>query len=174
MSLFLIMLLCPLMVIIWLVCTFDTQSNGIFMQKRVGQHAKVFTIFKFRTLKEPDKSMSAVGALLRKTKLDEIPQLFNIILGQMSFVGPRPDVPGFADLLEGEDRLILLVKPGITSPAAVKYRNEAALLAKQQNPEVYNREVLWNDKVKMNVEYVKHWSLWQDIKCLFQTLKLIK
>jgi lipopolysaccharide/colanic/teichoic acid biosynthesis glycosyltransferase len=88
----------------------------------------------------------------------------------MSFVGPRPDVPGYADRLQGDDRIVLSVRPGITGPATLKYRDEEALLADQDDPERYNNEVLWLDKVRINREYVESWSFWQDIRYILKTI----
>ena len=173
-SLLLILILCPLILIVLFIAAKDTRSSGLFLQKRVGLNAELFTILKVKTMREPHKTISNIGAFLRQTKLDELPQLFNILIGQMSFVGPRPDVVGFADLLEGEDRLILTVRPGLTSPAAIKYSNEETLLAKQENPDQYNRDVIWRDKVIMNLDYIRNWTFWEDIRCLLKTLKLIK
>jgi hypothetical protein len=117
-----------------------------------------------------DPRITRIGRLLRKTKLDELPQLVHVLFGQMSFVGPRPDVPGYADKLKGEDRVILSVRPGITGPATLKYRDEEALLAAQDDPERYNNEVLWPDKVRLNRQYVQNWSFWTDIRLILKTL----
>jgi len=117
-----------------------------------------------------DKRITRSGAFFRKTKIDELPQLFNVLFGTMSFVGPRPDVPGFADTLEGEDRVILTLRPGITGPASLKYKDEEALLAKQKDPESYNREVIWPDKVKINKAYIKDWTFKKDIEYLIKTV----
>lgn len=116
----------------------------IFTQKRVGQHGKLFTMYKFRSMTvshngstvsvKGESRITPLGANLRKYKLDELPELWNVLIGDMSFVGPRPDVPGYADKLEGDDRRMLLLKPGITGPASLKYRNEEELLAEQENP----------------------------------------
>lgn len=136
-------------------------------------------MYKFRTLKgnyinpittEKTHNITSVGKLLIRYKLDELPQLFNILKGEMSFVGPRPDVSGYADELVGEDRIILTLKPGITGPAQLKYRNENELLKKAQNPKQLNDEVLWPDKVKINKKYVENWSFVNDIKYLIQTV----
>lgn len=152
----------------------------IFKQKRVGQHGKLFTIYKFRsmTVSHSGNSVSVagesritpLGAVLRKYKLDELPELWNVLIGDMSFVGPRPDVPGYADKLEGDDRRMLLLKPGITGPASLKYRNEEELLADQENPQWYNDTILFPDKVKINIEYLDHWSFWNDIKIIIYTI----
>jgi lipopolysaccharide/colanic/teichoic acid biosynthesis glycosyltransferase len=93
-----------------------------------------------------------------------------VLIGDMSFVGPRPDVPGYADKLEGEDRRMLLLKPGITGPASLKYRNEEELLAKQENPQEYNDKVLFPDKVRLNIEYLDNWSFSNDIKFIIYTV----
>lgn len=152
----------------------------IFKQKRVGQHGRLFTIYKFRsmTVSHSGNSVSVagesritpLGAVLRKYKLDELPELWNVLIGDMSFVGPRPDVPGYADKLEGDDRRMLLLKPGITGPASLKYRNEEELLADQENPQWYNDTILFPDKVRINIEYLEHWSFWNDIKIIIYTI----
>ncbi len=111
------------------------------------------------------------GMFLRKYNIDEWPQVLNVIKGEMSMVGPRPDVAGYADLLEGEDRIVLCVKPGITGPASIAYRNEELILIKQNDPKQYNDEVIWPKKVELNKQYILNWSLWSDIKYLFKTLK---
>lgn len=111
-----------------------------------------------------------MGAKLRKYKIDELPELWNVLIGDMSLVGPRPDVPGYADNLQGGDRRMLLLKPGITGPASLKYRNEEELLAGQDNPQKYNDEVLFPDKVRINIEYLDNWSFWNDIKIIVYTV----
>jgi lipopolysaccharide/colanic/teichoic acid biosynthesis glycosyltransferase len=110
------------------------------------------------------------GKFFRDTKIDELPQLFNVFLGTMSFVGPRPDVEGYADKLEGEDRIILSIRPGITGPASIKYKNEEEILAEQDNPKEYNDKVIWPDKVAINREYIKNWSLSSDIGYIKKTI----
>jgi lipopolysaccharide/colanic/teichoic acid biosynthesis glycosyltransferase len=117
-----------------------------------------------------DRRITWLGRIWRKTKIDELPQLINVLKGNMSFVGPRPDVPGYADRLQGDDRIVLSVRPGITGPATLKYRDEEALLADQDDPERYNNEVLWLDKVRINREYVESWSFWQDIRYILKTI----
>jgi lipopolysaccharide/colanic/teichoic acid biosynthesis glycosyltransferase len=159
----------------------DTGEKGFFIQLRVGMNNKPFNIMKIRTMISAEKNSTVVttdqdpritkmGHFWRKTKIDELPQLINVLKGDMSFVGPRPDVPGFADLLEGEDRLILSVRPGITGPATLKYRNEEALLSKQNDPEIYNQTVLYPDKVRINLDYIKHYSFRNDIKYILETV----
>ena len=151
----------------------------IFKQRRVGQYGQLFTMYKFRTMKvnhsgstvsvQGESRITPLGAKLRKYKLDELPELWNVLIGDMSLVGPRPDVPGYADKLEGEDRRILLLKPGITGVASLKYRNEEELLAEQNDPQKYN-EVLFPDKVKINIEYLDNWSFGFDIKIITYTI----
>lgn len=144
-------------------------GNGIFKQKRIGENASFFLIFKIKTITSKGK-ITHFGKFLRKTKLDELPQLYNILKADMSFVGPRPDIPGYADKLIGEDRIILSVKPGITGPASIYFRNEEELLKKQKNPKKYNDEVIWPKKVIMNKEYVKKYSFFRDITYLIKTV----
>jgi lipopolysaccharide/colanic/teichoic acid biosynthesis glycosyltransferase len=170
-----------LILLSWIIASIETRSNGLFMQKRIGWNGKPFKVFKIKTMKpiqgmkstvttENDSRITKSGAFLRKMKIDELPQLFNVLFGQMSFVGPRPDVPGFADRLEGEDRIILSVRPGITGPASLKYKDEERILAGQKDPERYNREVIWPDKVRINKAYIREWSLQKDIGYLIRTV----
>jgi lipopolysaccharide/colanic/teichoic acid biosynthesis glycosyltransferase len=165
----------------WALAACDTRQNGFFTQERVGRFGKRFRVIKIRTMRDvpgiatsvttrADPRITRVGRLLRCTKLDELPQLINVLLGQMSFVGPRPDVPGFADLLKGEDRIILTVRPGITGPATLKYRDEENLLVEQEDPERFNREVIFRDKVMINVRYIKHYTFRSDLKYIWQTV----
>jgi lipopolysaccharide/colanic/teichoic acid biosynthesis glycosyltransferase len=154
----------------------------IFMQKRVGRHARQFTIYKFRTMSVADPHSSTsitvagdsritpLGAKLRKYKLDELPELWNVLKGDMSFVGPRPDVPGYADALTGEDRKVLGLRPGITGPATMKYRNEEAILASVPDPVKYNDEVIFPDKVRLNRYYLDHYSFIMDVKMIVATV----
>ena len=152
------------------ITAIDTQSNGFFTQERIGQYGKSFLIYKLRTLHTKTNKTSLWGQMLRKTKLDELPQLLNILKGEMTLVGPRPDVPGYADLLEGADRKILLLKPGITGLASLKYRNEETLLASMPNPQEYNDIVIWPDKVRINKWYAQNRTLIMDLQILFYTL----
>ncbi len=166
----------------YIAASLSTKSNGLFMQERVGCDGKYFRVYKLKTMKEmpdidttvttaADRRITRVGAILRKSKVDELPQLVNVLIGDMSLVGPRPDVPGFADQLKGEDRIVLSIRPGITGPATLKYRNEEELLASVENPEVYNKEVIYPDKVKINKEYIKNYNFFQDLKYLYQTIR---
>jgi lipopolysaccharide/colanic/teichoic acid biosynthesis glycosyltransferase len=153
-----------------LISTLDTKSIGVFTQERIGQHGKIFTIFKIKTMNDRLKTISMFGKFLRKSKLDELPQLFNIINGDMSVVGPRPDIPGYYDLLEGENRKILELKPGLTSEASIKYRNEEELLQSAINSKQYNDEIIFPDKVKMNLNYYYNYNLLIDLKIILKTI----
>lgn len=159
----------PFFIIIYLIISLDTKSSGVFVQKRVGQYGKLFNIYKFKTLHPVTRNISKLGKFLRKSKIDELPQLLNILKGEMSFVGPRPDIEGYYDKLEGDDRRVLQLKPGLTSEASLKYRNEEQLLAQQENPLQYNDEVLFPDKVKMNLEYLENVSFEKDVQILLKT-----
>ena len=117
-----------------------------------------------------DERILPFGKWLRKTKLDVIFELVNVLKGEMSFVGPRPDVPGYADLLQGSDRNILELKPGITGPASLKYINEEEILAQVENPKQYNDEVIYPDKVKINLDYYHNSTFWGDIRIIFKTI----
>ena len=152
------------------ITAIDTQSNGFFTQERIGQYGKSFLIYKLRTLHVKTNKTSLWGRMLRKTKLDELPQLLNILKGQMTFVGPRPDVPGYADKLDGADRIILNLKPGVTGLASIKYRNEEQILSQQTNPQKYNDEVIWLDKVRINKWYAQNRTFVMDLQILFYTL----
>lgn len=117
-----------------------------------------------------ESRITPLGAKLRKYKLDELPELWNVLIGNMSFVGPRPDVSEYADKLEGKERDVLKLKLGITGPASLKYRNEEELLAVQDDPKRYNDEVIFPDKVRINLEYLNTWSFWRDIKIIIYTV----
>lgn len=162
----------------WLLSTISIGGSGWFSQERIGKNGQPFTLYKIRTLKGSNhesvvdiiQNETRIGGWLRRTKLDELPQLFNILIGDMSWVGPRPDVPGYADLLIGQDRIILSVRPGLTGPATIKYKNEDSLLLEQDDPNHYNDTVIWPDKVKINKKYIKNWSIQLDIKYLWASI----
>ncbi|HIE44748.1 MAG TPA: sugar transferase [Flavobacteriaceae bacterium] len=166
--------------ILTIFASISTKKNGIFKQERIGQHAKPFQILKIRSMIENnssshitiknDQRITSFGKFIRKYNLDELPQIFNVLKGEMSFVGPRPDVKGYADLLQGNDKIILSLKPGITGPATLAFQNEEELLAKQDKPKQYNDEVLWPKKVTINKEYITNWSLISDLKYIIKTL----
>jgi len=166
-ALFLLAFLGWLILLCLILASVDTLSFGLFLQKRIGQYGKPFNIFKIRTINDKTGHISKFGMFLRKSKIDELPQLVNILFGQMSFVGPRPDIPGYYDKLEGEDRKILELKPGLISKAALKYYNEEALLKKQADPLKYNDEIIFPDKVRMNLEYYYNRSFAEDLRILW-------
>ena len=170
-----------LILIAWLLSTFDTRRNGLFTQLRVGRNCQLFHVIKIRTMRDElginttvtvsgDQRITPLGRLFRKTKIDELPQLINVLVGQMSFVGPRPDVPGFADKLDEEDKIILSIRPGITGPATLKYRDEEKLLSKHNDTEAYNRDVIFPDKVKINKEYILNYTFRKDLYYIWNTL----
>lgn len=170
-----------LILLAFVAASIDTRSNGFFIQARVGKDGRLFRVVKIKTMRPDtahvttitqsgDPRITPLGRFFRKTKIDELPQLWNVLLGQMSFVGPRPDVPGYADKLVGEDRAVLSLRPGITGPATLKYRNEEEILAAQDDPTRYNDEVIYPDKVKVNLQYIKEWSFLGDIRYIVQTV----
>lgn len=152
----------------------------IFKQNRVGRNGKLFTMYKFRSMTvghggssvsvAGESRITPLGAKFRHYKLDELPELWNVLIGNMSFVGPRPDVPGYADQLKGDDREVLRLRPGITGPASLKYRDEEDLLAKQTDPQRYNDEVIFPDKVRINRYYLHHYSFIKDIQMILCTV----
>ena len=174
-------LLSPLILLLAIVVKVTSKGPVFFIQERVGKDGKIFKMIKFRSMFVTQESSSTIsikgdirvtkiGVFLRMYKLDELPELINVLLGHMSLVGPRPDVPGYADKLVGEDRNILKLRPGITSPASLKYSNEEEILVKQKNPKAYNDEVIYPDKVRINLEYYNNQSIWLDIKIIFATI----
>jgi lipopolysaccharide/colanic/teichoic acid biosynthesis glycosyltransferase len=171
----------PVILIAWIVAAVETQSNGFFVQQRVGVNGHIFNIIKVKTMKSlaginttitssNDIRITKSGVFFRKTKIDELPQLWNVLIGQMSFVGPRPDMPGYADRLKGKDRIILSVRPGITGPAQLAYKNEEEILAKQDDMVKYNNEVIWPDKVAINTRYIENYSFFRDIYYMWKTI----
>ena len=171
----------PLTLFAALASTVDTHQCGIFAQTRVGRNARPFRIYKVRTMRPfdgtsttataaGDARITRLGSVLRRWKVDELPQLVNVVRGEMSLVGPRPDVPGFADLLEGRDRAILKLRPGITGPAQLQFRDEEKLLAGVHDPERYSSDVLWPAKVSSNLAYIENYSLRLDLYYICTTL----
>ena len=188
-SLFGLLFLSPVLLVVAILIKVKMPGPVLFCQKRVGQYGKLFTVYKFRSMtvkaeasvasRDSDATSIAsteqnritpLGEKLRRYKLDELPELWNVLKGDMSFVGPRPDVPGYADQLQGEERDILKLKPGITGPASLKYRNEEELLASVENPAQYNDEVIFPDKVKLNLYYLKNYSFIKDIQMIVCTV----
>lgn len=170
-----------IVIIAWVVASIETRSNGLFVQKRVGCHGKLFNLYKIKSMRPiigidttvttaQDARITKSGKFFRKTKIDELPQLWNVLLGDMSFVGPRPDVAGYADLLEGEDRMILELRPGITGPASLKYKDEEEILQGVADPKEYNDTVIWPDKVRINKKYIQEWSFMGDLGYIVETV----
>ncbi len=184
-----LLVLLPVFIVVAILIRFRMPGGPVFFsQKRVGRNGRLFTMHKFRTMTVDhdgssvsvagESRITPLGAKLRKYKLDELPELWNVLIGDMSFVGPRPDVPGYADALVGEDREVLQLRPGITGPASLKYRNEEELLARvasdgidgYNDPVKYNNEVIYPDKVRLNRYYLNHYSFWMDLKMIFATV----
>lgn len=189
-----LLLIWPLLLLIALLVRVKIGKPVFFVQNRIGKDGKPFKMHKFRTMEvgfdESPVSMAGeerimpFGAKLRRYKLDELPELWDVLIGKMSFVGPRPDVPGYADLLEGDDRDVLKLRPGITGPASLKYRDEEELIAdyvkqteaqgdsrsEQEIALWYNDNILWPDKVRINCYYYRHYSFIKDIQMIFCTV----
>jgi lipopolysaccharide/colanic/teichoic acid biosynthesis glycosyltransferase len=170
-----------LILICWILASIDTRSNGFFRQQRVGRHGRLFRIVKIKTMRtrpsagtsvtvRGDDRVTRLGAFLRRFKLDEIPQLWNVLIGKMSMVGPRPDVPGYADQLQGDHRRLLELRPGITGPASLHFRNEEELLAAADDPQSFNDKVIWPEKVRLNLYYLDHYRFGTDLKLIWATV----
>ncbi len=170
-----------IILIAWIVASIETKSNGFFVQKRVGKEGKLFSAIKIKSMEKVegldttitaanDVRITKSGQFFRNTKIDELPQLINVLFGSMSFVGPRPDVEGYADKLQNDDQIVLSIRPGITGPASLKYKNEEEILSQQQDPKKYNDEIIWPDKVKINKAYIENWSFWKDIQYIIKTI----
>ncbi len=179
-SCFGLLLFSPIMLIISLFIKLFMPGPVLFVQIRSGRYGKPFKIYKFRTMTidhggntvsvQGESRITALGTILRKFKLDELPELWNVLKGDMSFVGPRPDVPIYINELKDEERLFLKLRPGITSPASIKYANEEELVANANNPEKYYNEVIWPDKVRMNLDYYRNRSFIGDILLILKTV----
>ncbi len=177
-----IIILSPILIVISIIIKSTSEGPVLFKQRRVGKDKKIFEIFKFRTMVVnaeslgtqitigEDKRITSIGKFLRKYKLDELPQLFNVFLGQMSLVGPRPEVPKYVDMYTNEQLEVLTVRPGITDYASLKYSDENDLLGKVSDPENYYINVIMQDKLKLNLAYIKNNNVFKDIKIIFQTI----
>lgn len=180
-SAILLALIWPFALLIAIAIRRSSPGPALFRQSRVGRDGSVFEMLKFRTMVHaPDAAGSTVtvagdprihslGAILRRSKLDEIPQLWNVLRGDMSLVGPRPDVAGYADLLTGPARRLLTVRPGITGPATLYFRNEEELLATVETPLEHNYEVIYPIKTRLNLQYIDEWSMTRDLGYLLVT-----
>lgn len=179
-ALILLISVSPILIIAAILIMLTMPGPVLFNQTRIGRYGKPFTIHKLRTMKAHqmnssvtslnDVRITPLGHLMRRSKIDELPQLFNILKGDMSIVGPRPDVPGYADKLKGADRLILSVRPGLTGAASLIYNNEEVLLSKQKDPQYFNDHSLYPDKVRIDSAYIRNQSFWLDLKIMLFTL----
>jgi lipopolysaccharide/colanic/teichoic acid biosynthesis glycosyltransferase len=176
-----LIVLVPIFIIASILVKISSVGPVFFVQKRIGKNGKIFQMIKFRSMSviqnststisvKGDVRITKIGAFLRKFKLDELPELLNVLKGDMSLVGPRPDVCGYADNLKGEDRKILELRPGITGVASLKYYDEEDVLATKDNPLKFNDEVIYPDKVRLNLDYYHNNNLWIDIKIIFATI----
>lgn len=190
-----LLFLWPMLLVVAILVKIKMPGGPVFfVQDRVGRNGKLFNCHKFRTMTVKhngstvsvagDNRITPLGAKLRHYKLDELPGLWDVLRGKMSFVGPRPDVPGYADQLIGDDREVLKLRPGITGPATLKYRLEDEMIAEyvgqrraagdnrdtQEIAEEYNDQVIYPDKVRINRYYLHHYSFWMDIKMIFATV----
>jgi len=175
-----IILVSPIFMLIALLMKVCMNGPIFFIQKRVGKDNLLFPMIKLRTMKnnhngntisvKGDSRITPLGAFLRAYKFDELPELWNVLKGNMSLVGPRPDVPGYADMLEGDDRLLLTVRPGITGASSLLFSNEEELLAGQPDPVKFNDEILWPEKVRINNNYIRKRSFCLDLKIILYTL----
>ncbi len=186
-SFILILLLSPILIILSIMIKLDSSGRVFFMQIRVGRYAKMFKIMKFRTMRtgsdksglltvgNKDTRITKIGYYLRKYKFDELPQLFNVFIGDMSIVGPRPEVQKYVDLYTAEQRKVLTVKPGITDYASIEYSNENEILGRAQDPEKEYIERVMPDKLKLNMKYIETHTIFIDIKLIVLTIiKIIK
>jgi lipopolysaccharide/colanic/teichoic acid biosynthesis glycosyltransferase len=175
-----LIILSPVFLAITILIKYKMPGPVLFRQWRTGRNGIPFMIFKFRSMVvdhggnttsvRGEKRITPLGACLRRYKLDELPELWNVLVGDMSLVGPRPDVPEFTDRLVGEQRLILTLRPGITGPASLKYANEEEILASVPDPVKYTNEVIWPDKVRLNLDYYRNRSLTGDFILILRTL----
>jgi len=177
-----IIVLSPIFIIVSIAIKMDSKGNVLFLQKRVGRYGKQFNIYKFRTMVTDaeklgkqitvgnDNRITKVGAFLRKYKIDELPQLFNVLKGDMSLVGPRPEVPKYVNLYTAEQRKVLNVRPGITDMASLRYRDENDILGKVDNPEEYYINVIMKDKLSLNLEYIEKSNIFFDIYLIVKTI----
>lgn len=180
-----LIVLSPLFLFLAVWIKLDSKGPVFYRQVRVGRDNKDFSIFKFRSMREGSDQGSLVtigghdsrithsGYVLRKYKLDELPQLINVFIGDMSLVGPRPEVRHYVDYWTPEQMHVLDVRPGITDPASIKFRNENDLLEKAENPEEYYINIIMQEKIRLYLEYVENQSLWYDIKLILQTIKVV-
>ena len=180
-----LLLIFPILIIISVLIKLDSKGSVFYRQVRVGKNNKDFKIFKFRTMHKNadslglltvggrDPRVTSLGYYLRKFKLDELPQLINVLLGDMSFVGPRPEVRKYVDLYTNEQKKVLTVRPGITDLASIEFRNENEILSGQEDPDKYYIDVIIPKKLKINLRYIEERSILKDIRVIFKTFTVI-
>ena len=180
-----LILVFSILFIISILIKINSKGPVFYRQVRVGKNNKDFKIFKFRTMYVDsdkfglitiggrDPRVTNLGYYLRKFKLDELPQLINVLFGDMSFVGPRPEVRKYVDLYSKEQMRVLKVKPGITDLASIEFRNENEILSKQENPDRYYVDVIMPKKLKINLEYIEERSILKDIRVIFKTFEVV-
>ena len=176
-----LLVLSPLFVVLAIWIKLDSKGPVFYRQVRVGRNNKDFKLFKFRSMRVGadkqglitvgghDPRITRSGYFIRKYKLDEFPQLINVFIGDMSLVGPRPEVRKYVDMYTPEQMRVLSVRPGITDLASIRYRNENELLEQAENPDEYYEQDIMQDKLRINLEYVENHSFWNDIKLIFMT-----
>ena len=180
-SLMVLLIIFPLLILISILIKLDSKGQIFYYQKRIGLNGKEFNLYKFRTMKPGsdkkglltvgnDSRITRVGSFLRKSKLDELPQLFNIITGDMSVVGPRPETPNYVELYNEEQRKVLNIKPGLTDYASLEFINENELLAKHDNPEKVYIETIMPQKLRLNLKYIQDQNFLLDLKIIFRTI----
>jgi lipopolysaccharide/colanic/teichoic acid biosynthesis glycosyltransferase len=177
-----LVVLAPLMVLISLLIKFGSRGSIFFIQERIGKNGIPFNMIKFRTMKSDseekgkltigsrDPRITVIGYYLRKFKLDELPQLINVLMGEMSFVGPRPEVPKYVNMYTDEQKIVLSVQPGITDNASIEYRNENDLLENSSDPEKFYINSVMPDKLKINIEYINSRTFFSDTLIIFKTV----
>jgi len=180
-----LVVLSPMFAVIWIMIKLDSSGPVIFKQKRVGKDNQDFTLLKFRTMRQfseqggsltigmKDKRVTRLGHVLRKYKLDEFPQLFNVLRGEMTLVGPRPEVRKFVKFYNEDQKKVLSVKPGITDMASILYKNENELLGSVQDPEKFYIEKVMPEKIRYNLDYINERSVFKDFKVILKTLNAI-
>ena len=180
-----LVLLSPLFTVLYLLIRIESQGGGFYSQERIGKNGKPFKLYKFRSMRigsdkkglitigEKDNRITKTGFILRKYKLDELPQLWNVFIGDMSLVGPRPEVKKYTDLYTEEQKQVLQVRPGITDWASIKYVDENKILGESEDPDEAYVNLIMPNKIKLNMVYIQHQTLGEYFKIIFTTFKEI-
>ena len=178
-----LIILFPFFIVFYLLIRLESKGGALYIQERIGKNGKPFGLYKFRSMRvgsdaeglltvgERDNRITRIGYVLRKTKIDELPQLLNVLKGDMSLVGPRPEVRKYTDMYTEEQRKVLCVRPGITDYASIEYVNENELLSKADDPERMYIEKVMPDKIKLNMKYLEHYTVGEYFKIIFLTFK---